>query len=165
MTDTESYGDLYQWGRAADGHEKRASGTTSTLSSGDQPGHGGFITPSFSPYDWRSPQNNNLWQGVNGVNNPCPVGYRLPTESEWNAERTSWSSGNSAGAYGSPLKLLEAGYRNRGDGSLGSVGSFGYYWSSSVYFTYARFLLFNSSLANMNSFRRAYGYSVRCLKD
>lgn len=26
-TDTEAYGDLYQWGRAADGHQKRTSGT------------------------------------------------------------------------------------------------------------------------------------------
>ncbi len=42
-------------------------------------------------YDWRSPQNDNLWQGVNGINNPCPSGYRLPTEAELEAERLSWS--------------------------------------------------------------------------
>jgi uncharacterized protein (TIGR02145 family) len=82
-TDTQAYGDLYQWGRGADGHEKRNSPTTSTLSSTDQPSHGSFILAS----DWRSPQNNNLWLGVNGVNNPCPTGYRIPTEAEWNAER------------------------------------------------------------------------------
>jgi len=110
-TDSQAYGDLYQWGRASDGHEKRTSSTRGTLSSSDQPGHGDFITTSGSPYDWRSPQNDNLWQGVDGVNNPCPVGYRLPTDSEWDAERGSWSSNNSSGAYGSPLKLPVAGFR------------------------------------------------------
>jgi hypothetical protein len=57
-TDAEAYGDLYQWGRAADGHQKRTSGTTSTLSNSDTPGHGNFIlAPKISPWDWRSPQN------------------------------------------------------------------------------------------------------------
>ncbi|MGE4541908.1 MAG: hypothetical protein AB7D35_11660, partial [Bacteroidales bacterium] len=43
-TDDQAYGDLYQWGRDTDGHEKRNSGTTSTLSNSDTPGHGNFIT-------------------------------------------------------------------------------------------------------------------------
>ena len=164
-TDTESYGDLYQWGRAADGHEKRTSGTTSTLSTTDQPGHGDFITANDSPYDWRSPQNNNLWQGSGGLNNPCPVGYRLPTQAEWNAERSSWSSNNGAGAYGSPLKLPVAGSRYSVDGSLDNVGSSGLYWSSTVDGSSARFLGFNSSFADVLGNLRARGYSVRCRKD
>ena len=64
-------------------------------------------------YDWRSPQNDNLWQGVNGINNPCPSGYRIPTEAELDAERLSWSSDNSAGAIASALKLPMAGYRTQ----------------------------------------------------
>ncbi len=70
-----AYGDLYQWGRGTDGHQIRTSTTSSTLSSSDTPGHGNFILMGGSPYDWRSPQNTNLWQGVSGVNNPCPSGY------------------------------------------------------------------------------------------
>ena len=131
-TDTDSYGDLYQWGRAADGHESRTSGTTSTLATSDTPGHDDFITNSISPNDWRSPQNDNLWQGESGTNNPCPSGYRLPTEAEWEAERSSWSSNSSAGAIASPLKLPVAGGRFYSNGSLGLVGSSGYYWSSTV---------------------------------
>ena len=164
-TDSEAYGDLYQWGRAADGHEKRNSSIRSTRSDSDQPGHGDFITTSNSPYDWRSPQNDNLWQGVDGLNNPCPVGYRLPTEAEWNAERGRWYSNSSSGAYGSSLKLPVAGYRYGGAGSLYDVGSTGVYWSSSVDGAHARFLDFASSTANMSSFYRATGASVRCLKD
>ena len=70
-TDADAYGDLYQWGRGTDGHEKRDSDTTSTLSSTDQPGHGDFILAPDSPNDWRDLQNDNLWQGVDGINNPA----------------------------------------------------------------------------------------------
>ena len=165
-TDSQAYGDLYQWGRAADGHQRRNSSTTSTLSSSDQPGHGSFIlSTSEANWDWRSPQNDNLWQGVNGTNNPCPPGYRLPTEAEWNAERNSWSSNNASGAFGSPLKLPMAGGRSGSGGSLSSVGSSGYYWSSTVSGSFARRLYFNSSYAGMSSYFRAGGLSVRCLKD
>ncbi|MDF1517225.1 MAG: hypothetical protein P1P79_04715, partial [Lutibacter sp.] len=76
-TDSLAYGDLYQWGRLMDGHEKRTSGTTTTLSSSDTPGHSNFILASSMPNDWRSPQNVNLWQGLVSTNNPCPTGYRL----------------------------------------------------------------------------------------
>lgn len=97
-TDQNAYGDLYQWGRRADGHQCRTSPTTATLSSVDQPAHGNFIVSPNQPHEWRSPQNVNLWQGVNGVNNPCPSGYRIPTETEINAERLSWSTNTSVGA-------------------------------------------------------------------
>jgi uncharacterized protein (TIGR02145 family) len=163
-TDANSYGDLYQWGRGSDGHQCRNSATTLTLSSIDVPGHGDFITINSSPYDWRSPQNTNLWQGVNGVNNPCPSGYRLPTETEINAERLSWGSQNDAGAFASPLKLPLAGSRF-GSNPLNAVGSSGSYWSSTVSGTEARYLDFDSGNANMYTYYRAYGFSVRCLKD
>jgi uncharacterized protein (TIGR02145 family) len=163
-TDSLAYGDLYQWGRRADGHQCRNSATTTTLSSTNTPAHGSFILAPNSPFDWRSPQNTNLWQGVNGVNNPCPTGYRIPTEAELNAERLSWSSNNNAGAFASPLKLPVAGYRNLNSGSLPNVGTFGYYWSSTVSSADSRNLFFNSSLANMYPANRARGNSVRCLK-
>jgi hypothetical protein len=164
-TDANSYGDLYQWGRGADGHQCRNSTTTATLSTTDQPENGNFITINSGNYDWRSPQNDNLWQGVNGVNNPCPSGYRLPSYAELEAERLSWSSNNAAGAFASPLKLPAAGGRVRTSGSLLGVGSSGYYWSSAVSGTFARGLGFASSVAVMNTFARANGNSVRCLKD
>jgi uncharacterized protein (TIGR02145 family) len=164
-TDANSYGDLYQWGRGSDGHQCRTSATTATLSSGDQPGHGDYITVSSAPNDWRSPQNDNLWQGVNGVNNPCPSGYRLPAEAELDAERLSWSTNNAAGAFASPLKLPMAGQRSRVNGSISLVGSAGYYWSSMVSGTITGHIFFNSSGASMNTSSQASGRSVRCIKD
>ena len=164
-TDANAYGDLYQWGRLSDGHEDHSSGTTSTLSSTDVPGHSNFILASSYPYDWRNPQNDNLWQGVSGTNNPCPSGFRIPTDAEWNAERVSWASNNAAGAFGSVLKLTVGGYRSRSNGSLTSVGSNGLYWSSTVNGVNARSLYFSSSNASMITSYRANGFSVRCIKD
>ena len=164
-TDAAAYGDLYQWGRRADGHQCRNSPTTANLSSINQPAHGDFILAPSAPYDWRSPQNANLWQGVNGLNNPCPSGYRIPTDLELEAERLSWSQNTSAGAFASPLKLPMAGLRSLSDGSLSSVGSYGFYWSITVSGTYSRNLNFNSGNAFMNDNSQANGFSVRCLKD
>jgi hypothetical protein len=163
-TDEQAYGDLYQWGRNTDGHEKRTSQTTSTLSRSDTPGDGKFITISSNPYDWRKPRNNNLWQGVNGTNNPCPEGFRIPTAAEWEAECASWSSNTSVGAFTSPLKLPVAGSRGSITGSLVNVGSNGFYWSSSVSGAVAQNLYFYSSLATTLSNRRANGFSIRCIK-
>jgi uncharacterized protein (TIGR02145 family) len=170
-TDADAYGDLYQWGRAADGHQCINSSTTATLSSTDEPGHGDFIIPVTWDWDWRSPQNDNLWQGVNGTNNPCPSGYRLPTLEEWEAEKATWVSDDAAGAFASPLKLPMAGIRNSSNGLLGGFGSNGVYWSSTVDSTstgssskYSVYLYFGSS-AFMSGDHRASGFSVRCLKD
>jgi hypothetical protein len=166
-TDANAYGDFFQWGRRADGHQCRTSPTTSILSSSDQPTHGDFILAPNAPQDWRSPQNTNLWQGVNGVNNPCPSGYRLPTETELNAEHLSWSSNDAAGAMASPLKLPRAGYRYYFNGNNNSVGAEGRYWSSAFSFngTNTRYLYFTSSIAAVYGFHRASGHSIRCLKD
>lgn len=164
-TDALSYGDLYQWGRAADGHEKRTSTTTNVLSSNDNPGHGNFILTNNTPKDWRSPQNDYLWQGVNGINNPCPAGYRVPTSAEWTTEVASWSSKNSNGAFASPLKLPMAGYRDGSSGSVGGVGTYGSYWSSSIGSTASQSLNVNVNSASLYSYIRSLGYSVRCIKD
>jgi uncharacterized protein (TIGR02145 family) len=161
-TDVASYGDLYQWGRAADGHQLRTSGTTSTLSGTDAPGNANFILTPNSPNDWRSPQNNNLWQGVNGVNNPCPTGFRIPTSAELDAERDSWSSNDPAGAYDSPLKLPEAGVRWYNGFIYMEKGS---YWSSTIDVTNSYRLYFYPTYATVFWETRASGGSVRCIKD
>jgi hypothetical protein len=163
-TDAASYGDLYQWGRGTDGHQIRTSATTATLSSSDQPGNGSFIVSSNSPYDWRSLQNNALWQGVNGVNNPCPSGYRLPTDLELVAELASWSSSDPAGAFASPLKLPVAG-RRLTNGGLYPENTAGLYWTSTVRTIYSGALFFSYGYTQMNYWDRANGGAVRCIKN
>ena len=164
-TDDKAYGDLYQWGRAADGHQCRTSSTTATNSSDDTPGDALFITEGSSPYDWRSSQNDNLWQGVDGTNNPCPGGYRLPTETELDNEHLSWGSDNAAGAFGSVLKFSMGGRRRYTDGVLEYVGTDGGYLTSTVSGTDIRNLAFAAGSAAIYTRSRGFARSVRCIKD
>jgi hypothetical protein len=58
-----------------------------------------------------------------------------------------------------------AGGRSNGDGSISSVGTYGFYWSSTVFSANSRYLNFHGSFASMGITNRAVGLSVRCLKD
>ena len=161
LTDSNAYGDLYQWGRLADGHEKRTSGTTTTLATTDTPGHGDFIITSG---DWRNPQNNNLWQGADGINNPAPPGWRLPTEAELDAERASWATQNAAGAFGSDLRFCYGGARLNNNASFFSTNTNAFIMSSTTINLDARRLFFSSSSASIGTRNRGTAYSVRCVR-
>ena len=165
VSDASGYGDLFQWGRLADGHQLRTSTTTSTLSSTDAPGNALFITTNGGNYDWRSSSNDNLWQGVNGTNNVCPTGFRIPTVAEFAGERGTYSSGNNGiSAYASPLKLPYAGYRLF-DGSITSEGSQGFYWTSNFDGTNSTTEYYQSGSLGELNFGRAIGASVRCIRN
>jgi hypothetical protein len=172
-TDYQAYGCLYQWGRGNDGHASMiwtsatagtpVNSTTATLATTDSPGNPLFITNGTSPYDWRTTKNDALWQGASGTNNPCPSGYRVPTEAEVTAEVTAYSITNEATA--SDHKFVVAGYRNSSDGLLDGTGAYVYSWSSTVSGASASFRYFGSGSMSSGSSDRALGFSVRCLKD
>ncbi|MBU1420184.1 MAG: hypothetical protein KKD01_10835 [Proteobacteria bacterium] len=158
--DSLAYGWMFQWGRLDDGHQVPISSTDAVLSDGYVPGHTHFITTDSAPFDWMEQQNNNLWQGVSGINNPCPSGFRLPTKAEWEKERDSWITKNPAGAFASPLKLVEAGYRDYSDGKYYTGG---YCWSSTIDGVGVYSIYFSDATITID--RRGYGQSVRCIKD
>lgn len=168
-TDSAAYGYLFQWGRSADGHQQRTSGTIQDMSDTDNPGHDNFILTETVPYDWRSSPNDGLWQSVSGSNNPCPSGFKIPTEAEWEIERASWGSDqNATGAFNSPLKLVLGGYRYHSfaNSSIMFAGVSGNYWSSTVDGTDALDLNFgDTGTAGWFSNPRAAGFSVRCITD
>jgi hypothetical protein len=172
LAESASFGDLFQWGRGADGHQSRTSLIHNTsLASTAAPNAGNdwdglFITTSPSPYDWLNTQDANLWQIGSLINNPCPSGYRVPTDEELEAERITWAPNNNvAGAFASPLKLPVAGFRDNTNGSLNFVGTFGLYYSSTVSSSSVSALYFASGDAFIGTSPRAVGFSVRCLKD
>jgi hypothetical protein len=166
-TDVLAYGDLYQWGRRSDGHQCRNSRTTTNLSSVVQVQHGDFIlNPGNSGFiDWLQQPNNNLWQEPNQLNNPCPIGYRLPTFSELNEERNSWSRKDIIGAFQS-LKLTLGFARSNFNGDLVGGNTQSTYWSSTVTIvgngSYGLRISNNNSDINPGS--RVIGLNIRCIK-
>lgn len=173
--DFTNFGDLFQWGREDDGHQVLvrngttnaltvASATTTTLATTDNPGNNLFIlSPTFEPYDWRDPSNLNLWQGVNGINNPCPEGWRLPTLQDWIAENIT-----DVEAGYSQLKLTLGGNRSGETGRVGSVTFSGVYWTSEPSTDndmYVRVMTYGVGVKTDEARIRANGESCRCIKD
>ncbi len=160
------YGDLFQWGRSADGHEKRNSGVHAYLSKTDVPGHGRFIPTRQPPYDWLLHQNHLLWLG-DGLqeNNPCPPGWRLPADAELEAERLSWASNDALGAFGSALRWPLAGMREFLHGQLKEEDIAAYVWSSTPDRGLAHCMVIGAGDAFGFSLYRADGLSVRCVRD
>ncbi|MFO8055482.1 MAG: FISUMP domain-containing protein [Bacteroidales bacterium] len=162
--DSEAYGDLYQWGRAADGHQKRGSQTSNSQSNTPDPGHGDFIIGYNNWYT--GPDPGELWeQDGSGINNPCPDGYRIPTRAEWEEEISSWDTEDIHGAMDSPLKLPASGLRFHNDGSLYGVDANGFYWSSNIAGTSSYRMTFDSTSTNISNTPRAHGAAVRCIKN
>lgn len=104
---------------------------------------------------------------MDGINNPCPSGYRLPTAAELEAERQTWSPMSPVGAFNSPLKWVLGGTR-RGfsGGALANEGTGGYYWSCTVSPDGgAVMLIFGNTLQQMENVTRTTGASIRCVKS
>ncbi|MCI2228271.1 fibrobacter succinogenes major paralogous domain-containing protein [Polaribacter sp. MSW13] len=171
-TDAASYGNHYQWGKAQafTNAYSTANNVAGPVASAAVAGTN-FVTNGTAPYDWITPANDFLWNSGTEANptktaaDPCPTNYRVPTYTELTYEKANLPTANAAGAFASPLKLPVAGARTSSTGALNYVGTYGNYWSSTVSGTTARTLNFNSSTATMTSTNRAYGFSVRCIKE
>lgn len=114
-------GDYYQWGRPTDGHEKKTSGTTSTLATTNTPGHANFITTSAVPRDWRSGgEEITRWtDATKAANDPCPAGFKVPSQAQWAGVRVNntkvWATGYK---FGDKLFLPASGSRSFVNGSM-----------------------------------------------
>lgn len=175
-TDHLAYGSLFQWGRKPDGHEliTYTNGTTGTVVNGttsirpeaDTAADALFITIGSGNLDWRgTTQNNALWATVASANNPCPSGFRLPTNVELNTLVTNAGIANSATAASSTMKFTVPGGRGFSSGALSNVGSIGIYWTSSVSGTLALSRTFSISGSSAGNGNRAFGFAVRCIKN
>ncbi|MEJ8591123.1 hypothetical protein JSO54_07745 [Riemerella anatipestifer] len=188
--DWRAYGSLFQWQRNPDGHElitwtnatsgtPKYSGSGSVSSSWTNAGTNKFIPYNNSGASWVNSSTNqsgphNLWQ-MNGSNNPCPVGYHVPTHAEQVALHNAITGQSLGNSYSSSsamwneqlLRLPASGQQNADDATLSLQSNYVWLWSSEQYDSnYTWYLWFNSgsSYAGYRSFR-AYGFSVRCIKD
>ena len=94
-----------------------------------------------------------------GMREAKAQGFRLPTKEEWEDLLHSNSDLER-------LNFSKAGYRGYSNGQYYGQGSYGYFWSSTPDGTSAYYTTFYSGggyIATGNG--RAFGFSVRCLKN
>jgi hypothetical protein len=107
------------------------------------------------------------WQAAN---DPCAIelgdGWRIPTNTEWTNVDASgnWTDWN--GPWNSALKMHVAGSLTSYNGSLESRGSDGIYWSSMQGDAiYGWFLVFSYDGSSVGSYYKAYGQTLRCIRE
>jgi hypothetical protein len=148
-TDLLSYGDLYQWGRRTDGHEKWDSTVIAVLADGLGSEQNNFVSDDGDTKDWKVTSDTTLWTGTLNVNIPCPIGYRLPTADELTTDY-------------SLISLHYAGYRDGQTGNLLGQDNYGTYWTSESG-TYVK--IDASGATKVSSSNNADGRCVRCIKQ
>lgn len=143
-----------------------------------------YITYNNKNYDWYytgdSSTDNTRWttsSSVKSIYDPCPAGWRVPdggsngiwSKAGFGTRTYYWANGGMSFIISSPSTTWypASGRRNGNVGGLGSVGSYGLYWSASPNSYYACGLDFAyyGSVDLSGKYCRAYGYSVRCLQE
>jgi uncharacterized protein (TIGR02145 family) len=127
------------------------------------------------------------WYTVADPRNVCPAGWHVPSDAEWTVltdylggnavagvkmkTTSGWNDYNGQSGNGtneSGFSGLPGGTRYDDFGTFDSVGSYGYWWSSTEDATssaWARYLYYSVGNAYRNYNYKHYGFSVRCLRD
>ncbi len=164
----ELNGGYWQWGRLA----QAAAGPTG-------PDAGQTNEAAVSGWNTTLAPDGSWSDAYKTANDPCPVGYRIPTIAQWDGVRlnntqsdvgtwtnssTNYSSGKQ---FGTELFLPAAGGRDTAGGALGGRGRDGIYWSSTEGPILYAWYLGLVSLGNYtsSSTARTAGFSVRCIAE
>jgi len=103
------------------------------------------------------------------ANDPCTLelgsGWRIPTKTEWENVDASGVWTNWDDPWNSGLKIHPAGQLYYSDGTLWQRGSGGFYWSSTQGDDVNGFCLQFIVSSFINNLNKAYGFSLRCLRD
>ena len=168
--DTACYGDYYQWGRNYDGHQRSTSSFTSTQATDIKfAGSSYIIGLSGNDYDWAADADSegslrfSNWSATDG-SSVCPIGFRVPSLVELRVEISGIGATSSATPFSNFLKLPLAGYRYDED-SLENQRSWGYLWASTPIDEYSQYAVFSGGYVSGNYGSRAFGLSVRCVRD
>jgi len=179
INDSLALGDLYQWGRWSDGHQKRnpepktkepftlPRNNPSGLPLGGQ--HYFIVTWwTIGSIDdtWESPIPTDV-SNNNGCD-PCKAlgsNWRLPTIEEWNKVIEAETISDNISGYNSNLKIIPAGWRSTKNTFLNEVGNASWFWSNNASTTNAAFgvQISNNKVFNNYSDSRSHGASVRCI--
>ena len=166
ISDTQCYGDYYQWGRDRDGHEESNSTLTTTQADDVNSAGDKFIYNSF---DWASVDTNgsiraSKWAKIDG-SSVCPPGYRVPTIDEFRAETVDQNMTTNIDAFNSFLKIATSGFRHQYNGEITGVGTRSDFWTTSLNggSIEAGQLYVKDDGYITNYAYRAYGQSIRCI--
>ncbi len=176
----EIVGGYWQWGRKGPDSTQWVNTNMANFAHGPT-GAGVSEGNSGSISGWNpSRAADGAWtDSVKTVNDPCPLGFRVPTKAEWqglianntvvsfgtwNYDDTNYGSGTFVGPR---LFFPTGGYRVNSSGQLYNRGDRGYYWSSSADSgsTNAWVQYFGNGEAYVNPSDRGHGHSVRCAVD
>ena len=196
LTSEQDNGLYYQWGRK-DPFQTQGSITSAAGGSGITPADAvKNPTTFYTGSDWTT-CNNNLWgcpltgtvtisgdkfntnAGNKSIYDPCPVGWKvMPSfafaniimdNSPWDGEYRGRDFKDITTSASAVFFLPASGQRNKNDGRLDYVGSFGNYWASSPSVTSANNgskLYFDSNIAfPTDSGARVFGNNVRCVQE
>ncbi len=175
------FGDYYQVGRLADGHQKEYSSTVDIQSNNISTSGINFITSSANySYDWTNSDSDGSlrsvqWSKTDGTS-ICPIGFRVPNSKELYDETTDFEGidneltgavkvKNNDTAFKSFLKLSVSGARYFYNGYVKNKGYYSLLWSNSLDGTKVKGLYYDSNNSYKNSYDRAYGFPIRCIKD
>ncbi|GGD36130.1 hypothetical protein GCM10012288_07640 [Malaciobacter pacificus] len=165
-TDELCFGDYFQWGRNADGHEKLNSTTSINISNSILPNNSNFILDNDDEsddgayFDWtnvddsNSSQRTENWSKLDGTS-VCPIGFRVPNYNELLKEPSFYMD-----FYSGFLKLPNSGYR---DGTTGLITTQNIeIWSSTANpYGGSYYMGYVNSSTNI----RVSGLPIRCIKD
>jgi uncharacterized protein (TIGR02145 family) len=194
VTDPAVYGDLYQWGRNGDGHEKRTSPYLPISVDTDTPNSPYFFNSKLYEYDWRTNGNDGnhekRWSDdQKAANDPCPAGWRVPTQKQWasifredryntdspsKATANTWtwiSRGTNGFMVGDALFLPATGFRDKdSSASIKDTGEYGKYWSSTwsngrILGNAYRIQFCKSLIDPANHSYISRGFAVRCVEE
>ncbi|MBD3905978.1 T9SS type A sorting domain-containing protein [Chryseobacterium sp. Ch-15] len=182
LTDSDAYGDLFQWGRWDDGHQLRNSSFSATAPSPNNPSglNGGTAAFHSAAYNsssnfWSGGTASDTWTAENASAatatkgaDPCKaigLDWRLPTVGEIDAAMVAENISEFNSALSSHLKLIPAGMKDYS--GIFSPGTRLYLWSSSAspYTGSGQHLYISGFSTLSNSASRDAGMSVRCIKD
>ena len=188
------YGKHYQWGRQyGQGLSGEYDNDVIEITPGRVSLEGGQHKSNANKFymkydvtgDWLATLNNKLWNNKTNTSpekgqfDPCPEGWRIPTDQEMkelilNSSGVVTLDNGQTGIYFSGLYnysstvpcifLPMSGWRRSLDGEVSGINRFGDYWTSTVDSWNVKKLILSSDF-EINLTDRANGLSVRCIQE